>query len=73
MKIGDPPGDDKWGKKIPGNKTPDEKMAQVRDHITSSPAYESHYTRKHNPNRKYLSENLNIRLMYNLGYLSVNL
>lgn len=41
-------------------------MKLVRDHITSFPSYESHYTRQHNPNGKYLSEVLNIRLMYNL-------
>ena len=41
-------------------------MALVRHHITSFPSYESHYTRSHNPNRKYLSGDLNIRLMYNL-------
>lgn len=66
VKIGEPPGDDKRGKKVPGNKTPEDKMALVRAHISSFPAYESHYTRRHNPNRKYLSEELNIRLMYNL-------
>ncbi|XP_049317002.1 uncharacterized protein LOC125779776 [Bactrocera dorsalis] len=65
VKMGYPPGDDKRGKKLPGNKTSDEQMAQVRTHISAFPSYESHYTRKHNPNRKYLAENLNIRLMYN--------
>lgn len=34
------------------------------DHINSFPAYESHYTRKHNEHREYLCESLNIRKMY---------
>lgn len=66
VNTGEPPGDDKGGKKIPASKTPDEKMELVRGHILSFPSYQSHYTRTLNPNRQYLSENLNIRLMYNL-------
>lgn len=41
-------------------------MDVVRQHIISFPAYQSHYTRAHNPDRKYLPEHLNIRLMYKL-------
>lgn len=66
LKSGDPPGEDKRGKKVPANKTPEEKIVIVREHISSFPCYQSHYTRAHNPNRKYLSEDLNIRLLYNL-------
>jgi len=66
VKTGQPPGTDKRGKRIPANKIPEERMQAVRQHISSFPAYESHYTRAHNPNRKYLAENLNIRLMYNM-------
>lgn len=35
-------------------------------HIQSFPAYQSHYTRKSNPNRKYLNPGLTIRKMYDL-------
>lgn len=66
VKSGESPGNDKRGKRVPVNKLSEELMAGVRQHISSFPAYESHYTRAHNPNRKYLAENLNIRLMYNL-------
>ena len=66
IKSGELPGDDKRGKKVPANKTPEEKMKIVREHISSFPSYQSHYTRAHNPNRKYLSEGFNIRLLYNL-------
>ncbi|CAG5051734.1 unnamed protein product [Parnassius apollo] len=35
-------------------------------HIQSFPAYQSHYTRKSNPNRKFLNPGLTIRKMYDL-------
>lgn len=60
------PGEDLRGKHKPINKTPEEKVQNVFNHINSFPAYTSHYTRSHNPNRKYLDSSLNIRLMYNL-------
>lgn len=60
------PGEDLRGNHKPVNKTPEEKTQYVRDHISSFPAYTSHYTRSHNPNRKYLDSKLNIRCMYNL-------
>ena len=41
-------------------------MIIVQEHISSFSSYQSHYTRVHNPNRKYLSEDMNIRLLYNL-------
>lgn len=66
VKTGQSPSTDKRGKRIPTNKTAPDDLDLVRQHITSFPAYESHYTRAHNPNRKYLDKNLNIRLMYNL-------
>lgn len=65
-KQGEPPGSDKRGKRIPVNKIPVEQMETVRQHIERFPSYQSHYTRTHNPNRKYLSEDLNIRYMYKL-------
>lgn len=45
VNTGEPPGDDKWGKKVPASKTPDQKMELVRGHISSFPSYQSHYTR----------------------------
>lgn len=66
VKRGQSPGTDKRGKRVPINKIPEEQMAVVRQHISSYPSYQSHYTRAHNPNRSYLPEHLNIRLMYNM-------
>lgn len=66
VQVGQSPGSDKRGKRIPSNKIPVEKLEVIRQHIRSFPAYESHYTRAHNPGRKYLAEHLNIREMYNL-------
>lgn len=40
--------------------------SQVIEHINSFPAYQSHYTRKDNPKRKYLNENLKISKMYEM-------
>lgn len=51
VNSGEPPGDDKRGKKVPASKTPDKKMELVREHISSFPSYQSHYMRTHNPNR----------------------
>nr|CAH7716593.1 unnamed protein product [Callosobruchus chinensis] len=60
------PGEDLRGRHEPANKTPDAKIQMVRDHINSFPSYQSHYTRSHNSNRKYLDSKLNLRLMYGL-------
>lgn len=61
------PGDDLRGLKgCPSRKIPDDDKNYVMQHIQSFPAYQSHYTRKHNPNRKYLCESLNLRKMYAL-------
>lgn len=54
---------DKRGKSTPGNKVD---TSDVVNHIKSFPAYFSHYTRSHNPNRKYLSPDLTIKKMYDL-------
>lgn len=66
VRNGQEPGSDLRGKQPPPNKINEACLQIVRDHIENFPAYQSHYTRAHNPNRKYLSEHLNIRLMYNL-------
>jgi len=43
-----------------------EEMARVAEHINMFPAEESHYSSNSNPNRKYLSSELNITRMHNL-------
>ena len=58
------PHTDQRGRHEPPNKTPPEKLELVKEHIESFPAYESHYSRKDNPNRKYLSPSLSISKMY---------
>lgn len=51
------------GKPTPGNKID---ISDVINHINSFPAYFNHYTRAHNPNRKYLNPDLSIKKMYDL-------
>ncbi|CAG9829537.1 unnamed protein product [Diabrotica balteata] len=41
-------------------------VSKVVEHINSIPVHQSHYTRTHNPNRKYLHPDLTIRKMYNM-------
>ncbi|XP_065172713.1 uncharacterized protein, partial [Atheta coriaria] len=45
---------------------PEEAKKQVQNHINSFPNFESHYTRSHNPNKRYLHPDLTIRKMFNL-------
>lgn len=54
---------DSRGKKKPVNKLDD---SDIVAHIKSFPAYQSHYSRQKNPERKYLHPDLNIRKMYDL-------
>lgn len=44
----------------------DAQLSFVKDHIKSFPSESSHYSRHHNPHRKYLSPLLNISKLYNL-------
>ena len=60
------PHSDQRGRHEPGNKTPSERVALVREHIDLFTTYESHYSRNDNPNRKYLSPSLSISAMYDL-------
>ena len=57
---------DKRGRHEPGNKTPEEAICYVKQHIASFPQYESHYSRTDNPNRKYLSPDLTVSKMYSM-------
>jgi hypothetical protein len=47
-------------------KTTEEAIIAVKEHIQNFPAFESHYTRSHNPGRKYLSLDLDIRKILKL-------
>jgi hypothetical protein len=58
-------GVDNRGRQAPKNKSSDETMKYVKDHIESFPRTESHYCRK-DTSRQYLDSKLNITKMYNL-------
>ena len=60
------PHQDQPGRHVPANKTPQEKIEQIKEHIAKFPCYQSHYSRCDNPNRKYLSPDLSISKMYAL-------
>ena len=47
-------------------KTPEEDVQFVLAHVQSFPTESSHYFRKNNPNRRYLSSDLTIKNMYDL-------
>lgn len=51
---------------VPVNKTPEEKIEQIKEHISKFPCYKSHYSRQYNPNCKYLSPDISISKMYAL-------
>ncbi|XP_072400529.1 uncharacterized protein [Diabrotica undecimpunctata] len=48
------------------NKIPDQIIKSIEDHINSFPRRKSHYSRNDNLNRRYLSSELNLRLMHRL-------
>lgn len=61
------PSDDKRGKHTNRtNKTSDEVVNEIIDHIGSFPAESSHYSRNCNPNKKYLAPTLSISQMHRL-------
>ncbi|CAG9827583.1 unnamed protein product [Diabrotica balteata] len=66
IKQGEPPGSDNRGHGIPTNKIFEERMNCIRKHIQNFLSYQSHYTRNKNPNRIYLSSDLNVTLLYRL-------
>lgn len=57
---------DQRGKHEPFNKTTNESVLGVHNFINKFPKYKSHYTRKDNPNRMYLSPELTHTKMYEL-------
>ena len=57
---------DQRGRRIPTNKTSDEQIRLVKEHINSFPKYQSHYSRSQSPHRMYLSPELTIVTMYNM-------
>ena len=64
--VSSTPPIDKRGKHENHCHTDERVVKQIRDHIESFPAQESHYSRSDNHGKTYLSENLNIRRMYHL-------
>lgn len=64
-KFGSFTGNDKRGRKVPGNKTSETGISLVKSHIDSFPVMESHYVRK-STKKLYLDSNLSIWKMYDL-------
>lgn len=56
---------DKRGKTVPLSKISESKIAEIKNHIYSFPAYVSHYSRRHT-SQKYFSSDLNISKLYKL-------
>lgn len=48
------------------NKTPDNQLREVREHINMFPAEASHYSRNKNPHKLYLASDLSIPKLYEL-------
>ena len=66
LKQGGVPKQDQRGRHTPANKTKEEDLAVIRQHISSFPKYKSHYSRADNPIREYLSPDLSAAKMYAL-------
>lgn len=66
FRAGHVPGVDLRGKHVAAQKITPEQIQSVKDHINEFPSFQSHYTRKDNPNRKYLSPELNLSKMFQL-------
>lgn len=58
------PGEDLRGKKPPANKTSEEQLNRVREHINKFQRYDSHYNAS--AKGKYLRSDLNVKKMYGL-------
>jgi hypothetical protein len=65
-KVNGTPLTDNRGNHVPHNKTSDAELQYVREFIGKFPTYTSHYSRKKNPNRSYLTPDMNISKMYEL-------
>ena len=63
---GGAPHTDQRGRHEPANKTSEEQIKRVQEHIECFPTYQSHYSRQDNPHRRYLSPSLSIAIMYKL-------
>lgn len=60
------PGEDLRGKHRAAQKISEDQKQFCMEHISQFPAYQSHYSRHDNPDRKYLSPDLNLRKMFSL-------
>ncbi|XP_048243334.1 uncharacterized protein LOC125376055 [Haliotis rufescens] len=60
------PNPDKRGSHTPKNKTPDDVILKIRNHIASFHPLKSHYSPNDNPHKQYLPANLNIRRMWRI-------
>ncbi|XP_042907495.1 uncharacterized protein [Parasteatoda tepidariorum] len=58
------PGEDLRGKKTPANKTSEENLNRVKNHINRFPRFDIHYNE--NSKGKYLSSDLNVKKMYGM-------
>ena len=56
---------DKRGRQPTANKLREETLKLIEDHINSQNPAISHYRRKHAPNRRYITSELNATLMFN--------
>ena len=57
---------EKRGRHELANKTLEERVGIVQEHIEQFPRYQSHYSRQDNPHREYLSPSLSLATMYKL-------
>jgi len=66
QKEGGTPHSDQRGRHEPSNKTSEASIRVVKEHIEMFPRYRSHYSRKANPHREYLSPDLSLTKLYSL-------
>lgn len=66
LKANDHPIEDRRGKLTRPIKLPNAKRQEVLDFVFKVPKYRSHYTRRHNPHRYFLSPELTQRKLFDL-------